>query len=220
MPAAIFDMDGVLTDSEPLIRAAATAMFAECGIAVQPEDFQPFIGAGENRYIGGVAERYGMALDLPRAKARTYQLYLEMLPGRLQPFPGAREKVRQCREAGWRTAVASGADRIKVEANLIQIGLPPGTWDGLVCGEEVAHNKPAPDIFLCAAGRLGIPPSQCVVIEDAVNGIRAARAAGMGCLAVAQTFPAEQLTFAHRVLPNLAAMTVDDLDEVLTLAQS
>ncbi len=215
MPAAIFDMDGVLTDSEPLIRAAATAMFAEMGVKVQAEDFRPFIGAGENRYIGGVAERYGVSLDLPRAKARTYQLYLDMVPGRLQPFPGARELVQQCRAAGWRTAVASGADRIKVEANLKQIGLAVKEWDALVCGEDVENNKPAPDIFLVAAGRLAMPPIQCVVIEDAVNGVNAARAAGMGCLAVAHTFTAEKLAAAHRVLPNLVKATLADLQYVL-----
>ncbi len=220
MPAAIFDMDGVLTDSEPLIRAAATAMFAEMGVKVQAEDFRPFIGAGENRYIGGVAERYGVSLDLPRAKARTYQLYLDMVPGRLQPFPGARELVQQCRAAGWRTAVASGADRIKVVANLKQIGLAVEEWDALVCGEDVENNKPAPDIFLAAAGRLAMPPAQCVVIEDAVNGVNAARAAGMGCLAVAHTFTSEKLAAAHRVLPDLAGTGMDDLQDVLAMVQT
>ena len=70
----IFDMDGVLTDSEPLINAAAIAMFKEKGLVVQPRDFLPFVGAGENRYIGGVAEQYRFPLDLPAAKRRTYEI--------------------------------------------------------------------------------------------------------------------------------------------------
>ena len=69
--AVIFDMDGVLTDSEPLINAAAVAMFKEKGLAVRPEDFVPFVGAGENRYIGGVAEKYGFIIDILDAKQRT-----------------------------------------------------------------------------------------------------------------------------------------------------
>ena len=88
--AVIFDMDGVLTDSEPLINAAAVAMFQEQGLVVQPEDFLPFVGAGEDRYIGGVAEKHGFALDLAAAKRRTYELYLALVPSRLQAFPGAR----------------------------------------------------------------------------------------------------------------------------------
>ena len=89
MRAAIFDMDGVLADSEPLICAAACEMFRERGLIVRPEDFHPFVGAGENRYIGGVAEKYGVALDIAQAKARTYELYLRMVPEKLSVFPGA-----------------------------------------------------------------------------------------------------------------------------------
>ncbi len=216
MPAVIFDMDGVLTDSEPLICAAAMAMFAEIGVTVQPGDFRPFVGAGENRYLGGVAERHGVRLDLPRAKQRTYELYLEMVPHRLRVFPGAVELVHGCRRAGWLTAVASGADRVKVNANLNLIGLPVAAWDALVCGEEVARGKPAPDIFLAVARKLEMTPAQCVVIEDAVNGVQAALAAGMGCLAVAQTFRVDQLAAAHRIRPVIADVTMTDLEEVVS----
>ncbi|HRT08934.1 MAG TPA: HAD-IA family hydrolase [Candidatus Paceibacterota bacterium] len=209
--AVIFDMDGVLTDSEPLINAAAVAMFRERGLAVQPEDFAPFVGAGEDRYLGGVAEKYSFALDLADAKRRTYEIYLEMVPKRLERFPGAVELVEGCRRAGLRVAVASSADRVKVEANLRQIGLPWETWDAVVAGEDVAAKKPAPDIFLVAAGRLGVAPGCCVVVEDAVNGVRAAKAAGMRCVAVAQTFGAERLQEADLVRPTIAQATVADL---------
>src|SRR5512141_1181411 len=104
--AVIFDMDGVLVDSEPLINAAAVAMFREKGLVVQPEDFLPFVGAGEDRYIGGVAEKYHFPLDVPAAKQRTYEIYLEFVPTRLEAFPGAYDFVRACRQAGLRVAVA------------------------------------------------------------------------------------------------------------------
>jgi len=131
----IFDMDGVLTDSEPLINAAAIGMFSEMGLKVQPDDFLPFVGAGEDRYIGGVAEKYHFPLDLPEAKRRTYEIYLQLVPTRLKAFPGALELVRACRQAGLRLAVASSADEVKITANLRQIGLPPETWDAVVTGE-------------------------------------------------------------------------------------
>ena len=82
----IFDMDGVLTDSEPLINAAAVAMFRELGLLVQPDDFLPFIGTGEDRYLGGVAEKYGFLLDGPAAKKRTYEIYLDLVPTQLRPW--------------------------------------------------------------------------------------------------------------------------------------
>jgi HAD superfamily hydrolase (TIGR01509 family) len=209
--AVIFDMDGVLTDSEPLINAAAIEMFREKGLLVRPADFQPFIGTGEDRYIGGVAELYGFALDLPAAKRRTYEIYLSLVPKELKAFPGGAELVTRCRKSGLRVAVASSADRIKVAANLAQIRLPIETWDAVVTGENVALKKPAPDIFLTAAERLGVAAQACVVIEDAVNGIEAALSAGMRCVAVAQSFAANRLSAAQVVRPTIGDVTLEDL---------
>lgn len=209
--AAIFDMDGVLTDSEPLINAAAVEMFREMGLTVRPEDFIPFVGAGENRYIGGVAEKYGFPLDIGRAKKRTYEIYLQLVPERLSAFPGAQALVHSCREARLKTAVASSADRIKIVANLRKIGLPPESWDAIVTGDEGLKTKPSPDIFLAAARLVGLAPEECVVVEDAPNGVQAAKAAGMRCVAVAQTFPPERLAGADLVRSGMTAITVADL---------
>ena len=211
MRAAIFDMDGVLADSEPLICAAACAMFRERGLIVRPEDFHPFVGAGENRYIGGVAEKYGVALDIAQAKARTYELYLRMVPEKLSVFPGAAALVAALRAEGWPCAVAFSADRIKVDANLRKIGLPDASWQAVVTAEDVERRKPDPAIFLKAAARLGVEPARCTVIEDAVNGIAAAKAAGMRCVAVATTFPAGKLAQADVVRASIAEVTLADL---------
>ncbi len=204
-------MDGVLVDSEALINAAAIAMFKEKGLSVKPEDFLPFVGAGEQRYIGGVAEKYHFPLDLTAAKQRTYEIYLELVPSRLKAFPGALDLVRACRAAGLQLAVASSADLIKVEANLIKIGLPLEAWDAVVSGENVSRKKPAPDIFLAVAERLNLPPSACVVIEDAVNGLLAARAAGMRCVAVAHTFPFKTLRDADVVRRKIGEVRLVDI---------
>jgi HAD superfamily hydrolase (TIGR01509 family) len=209
--AVIFDMDGVLTDSEPLITEAAVAMFQEKGLAVQPEDFRPFVGTGDDRYIGGVAEKYNFPIDLCSAKKRTYEIYLEQVPSELEAFPGAVELVRVFRNAGLKVAVASSADRIKIDANLKKIGLPPETWDAIVTAEDVLHKKPAPDIYLASARKLGLTPEQCVAIEDAVNGVQAAKAAGMRCVAVAQTFPPDQLQSADLVKQRISEISLDDL---------
>lgn len=204
-------MDGVLTDSEPLINAAAVAMFKEKGLLVQPEDFLPFVGAGEDRYIGGVAEKYDYPLDLPAAKRRTYEIYLDLVPQRLQAFPGACELVQACRRSRLKVAVASSADQVKVLANLRKIGLPPDVWDALVTGEDVQRKKPAPDIFLAAARVLGVEPAGCAVVEDAVNGIQAAKAAGMRCVAVAHSFPPDRLREADIVRDRISQVRVSDL---------
>jgi HAD superfamily hydrolase (TIGR01509 family) len=169
--AVIFDMDGVLTNSEPLINEAAIAMFKEKGLTVQPDDFLPFVGAGEERYVGGVAEKYGFPFDAVAGKQRTYEIYFDLVPTKLAAFPGVQELVNMCRKAGLRVAVASSADRVKVAVNLQKIGLPLEWWDAVVSGELVKHKKPAPDIFLVAAQNLNVNAADCVVVEDAVNGI-------------------------------------------------
>jgi HAD superfamily hydrolase (TIGR01509 family) len=209
--AVIFDMDGVLTDSEPLICAAAISMFAEQGLRVAAEDFRPFVGTGEDRYIGGVARKYHCKLDLASAKRRIYEIYLEMVPTRLAAFPGAQDLVKRCRQAGLRVALASSADEIKIVANLRQINLPEENWDAVVSGEVAKAKKPAPDLFLAAAARLGVRPEQCVVVEDAVNGVVAAKAAGMRCVGVAQTFTARELAGADLVRQKIAEVTLADL---------
>ena len=169
-------------------------MFSEdYGLEVQPEDFKPFVGAGENRFVGGVAQKYACEIDLPRAKARTYDIYLEVIQGALPPLRGAVEFVNRCKAAGLKCAVATSADEVKLNGNLREIGLATETFDACVNGLEVERRKPHPDIFLLAAQRIGVPPEHCLVVEDAPNGIEAAKAAGALCLGLTTSFSAEVL---------------------------
>ncbi|HKC90923.1 MAG TPA: HAD-IA family hydrolase [Candidatus Limnocylindria bacterium] len=207
----VFDMDGVLVLSEPLIAEAAIAMFAEKGHVVAPEEFRPFIGAGEDRYIGGVAEARGIRLDAVRDKARMYEIYLERIKERLRPLPGVRAFVATCRRRGLSIAVASGSDRIKVEGNLREVGLAPSLFDAIVDGTQVVRKKPAPDIFIEACRRLRLDPAACLVIEDAVNGVAAAKAAGARCLALTTSFGSGELTQADWIASDLAHVPADVL---------
>lgn len=193
----IFDMDGVLCDSEPFICRAACMMFAERhGLKVQPGDFIPFVGAGENLYLGGVAKKHGVTLDLDADKRRTYEIYLEIIRGRLQPLPGAVEFIADCRRRGLKLAVATSADRVKLDGNLAQIRLPPETFDVCINGLEVERKKPDPQIFLLAAERLGLSAGRCLVVEDAPNGIAAGKAAGSKCLGISTSFAPSELLAA------------------------
>jgi HAD superfamily hydrolase (TIGR01509 family) len=143
-------------------------------------------------------------MDLPRDKARLYQIYEEVIRGRLQALPGAHEFVADCRRRGLSIAVASGADWTKVIANLREIGMPESGFDAVVDGTQVVRKKPAPDIFLEACRRLALAPEQCLVIEDAISGVAAARAAGMRCLALTTSFDAAELSGADWIASDLA----------------
>ena len=202
--AVLFDMDGVLIDSEEYMCRAAILMFAEKGITVTESDFTPFVGMGENRYLGGVAEKYGIPIDLERDKARAYAIYGDITRGKLEPLPGVHEFIARCRALGLKLAVATSADRVKMEINIASLGLPAGTFDQTVNGLEVERKKPYPDIYLEAAKRLGVNPEACLVVEDAVSGIEAGKAAGCRCLGLTTSFPAERLRLADWICSTLA----------------
>jgi len=204
MKAVLFDMDGVLLDSEAYICAAAVEMFSEKGYPVSPNDFKAFTGMGENRYLGGVAEKYGIPFHLKPDKARTYEIYARLVRGKLELLPGARDFIGKCLQKGLKIALASSADRIKVEINLKETGLLPEMFHALVSGEEVKHKKPAPDIFLRAASLLHTPPEDCLVVEDAVSGVAAGKAAGCRVLALTTSFPEKELGGADWIVPDLA----------------
>jgi len=208
----IFDMDGVLADSEKFICQAATMMFSELGLIVHPDDFKPFIGAGENRYIGGVAEKYRLPVDIEKVKNRTYVIYQEIIKGELKPLDGAAEFVTKCRSLGLKIAIATSADKVKMEANLKEIGIPPSLFDALVNGLEVVNKKPSPEIYLKAAEKTGLKPRECLVVEDAVNGIKAAKSAGCKCLAVTNSFDRALLSEADWICDSLVEVPVKALN--------
>jgi len=208
----LFDMDGVLIDSEPFICKAALIMFSELGFRVLPEDFQPFVGMGENRYIGGVAEKHRIKIDIEQVKARTYEIYGTLVRGKLSPLPGAHEFISECRKKNFKLALATSADRIKMEINLKEIGLTRDSFHSIITGLDVKNKKPSPDIYLEAAKSLGVNPRECLVVEDAVSGIEAGKAAGCRCLAVTSSFDAELLKEADWICDSLLNVPAEVLN--------
>jgi len=210
--AVLFDMDGVLVDSEEYICKAAIQMYKNLGYTVYEEDFLPFVGKGENKYIGGVAEKYKISINIDEAKNNTYRIYGEMVHGKLSLLPGVREFIKAAKLKGLKLAVATSADKIKMEINLRETGLGIETFDATANGLEVEHKKPAPDIFLLAAKKLGVHPNNALVVEDAISGIDAALAAGCRCLALTTSFPANKLTKANWICKDLSEYPTDCLN--------
>lgn len=205
----LFDMDGVLVDSEKFICEAATRMFAEHCVYVEAEDFLPFVGTGENRYLGGVAEKYHFPLEVEQDKSRTYEIYAELVKGKLKPLNGVISFIANCRQRGLKLAVATSADKVKMEINLREIGLPAETFDATINGLEVINKKPYPEIFVKAALKLGLKPEQCLVVEDAVNGVKAAKAAGCKCLGLTTSFTSEELSEADWIAKDLSEVPLE-----------
>lgn len=208
--AVLFDCDGVLVDSEaPLARIAAMAL-RDFGIPAEPADFAPFVGMGEDAYIGGVAAQYGATFTM-ELKRHVYDKYIERCDEFVRPMPGIPELLRVLRAADWRLAMATSADRVKAVANLRILGMEDRGFDAVVTGDDVLRKKPYPDIYLEAARRCGVAPGDAWVIEDAESGIQAGKAAGMRVIGLTSTLPSARLTSAG------ADAVVDRLDQVADL---
>ena len=207
----LFDMDGVLVDSESYICSAAIMMFKEIGVTALPEDFKPFTGMGENRYIGGVAEKHSVRVNIDKVKARTYELYEKLVAEKLFALPGSHEFIAKCKRKGLKLALATSADRVKMEVNLREIGLSSDTFNSIITGLDVEKKKPAPDIYIKAAKNLGLEPHECLVVEDAISGVKAGKTAGCKCLAVTTSFEASALSEADWICRSLLEVP----DEVL-----
>lgn len=205
----IFDMDGVLVDSEPAITMASIESLNErFGISAKHGDFKEFTGMGDDRFIGGVAAKYGKEYDVG-LKLRAYEIYTAK-KHRVKVFPKAKKLIHNIAGLGLGCAVASASDLVKVKVNIQKIGLgrsivPLTTEDSdkkakrplhIISGTDVRNKKPDPEIFLKAAETAGVPPEASLVIEDAVSGVQAAKAAGMKCIAVTTSFKRKVLLAA------------------------
>ncbi len=193
--AVLFDMDGVLVNSEPVITEAAIRGLREFGVEAAAADFHAFTGMGEDRFIGGVAELHGVPYHTGM-KERVYEIYGNIVDERIGRYQGTLPLLHRLRTAGIAIALASAADLVKVQLNLRAAAIPEELFTALVSGDDVAAKKPAPDIYLAAAKGCGVHPTRCVVVEDALSGIAAAQAAGARCVAVTTSFPRERLLAA------------------------
>jgi HAD superfamily hydrolase (TIGR01509 family) len=202
MTAAIFDCDGTLVDSEPLARTAWERTLARHGYTATDEDFTTVTGLPYARTHAYFAKR----VDLPSAEAvwvaYSEGLY-ELFDTSLTVFADAVGAVHELRARGIRVAVASSSRRERLDRTLARAGLAD-LFEVTVAGDEIEHGKPAPDMFLVAAERLGVAPEGCVAIEDSPPGVAAALAAGMVTIGVRRE-PGAVLDGAHVVVDELSA---------------
>lgn len=195
--AIILDMDGVIADTNPFHRLAWRRFAAEVGREVSEESLRRHVFGW--RTEEAIVNLWGTPADGPaevaRMASRKEATYRELARGRLQATPGLETFVRRVRAAGLRLGLATSACRENVEMVLGTLGLD-GVFDAVVVGEEVRVAKPNPEIFLEAARRLDVEPARCLVVEDSLSGIAAARAAGMRCVALTTTHTEQELLAA------------------------
>jgi HAD superfamily hydrolase (TIGR01509 family) len=207
-PAAIlFDMDGLLLDTERLIRDTMIAAMADLGFAMTAADYAELIGRPEAASAAIMAARFGPGLDYDDLRQRV-ALHIERHHGGTRPLkPGAAALLAQVHSAGIPAAIVTSTDAAQARSHLGHAGLLTGVAV-LIGGDDVANGKPHPEPYLAAAARLGIAPAAALALEDSHNGIIAAHAAGVPVIMVPDLLPA-----TPAIAPRLLAVA-DDLHQV------
>lgn len=208
--AAIFDWDGVVVDSSRLHVLSWEQLAGEEGRGLPPMHHLGSLGLKTQAVITDLLDWTRDQAEVTRLTLRKEEIFREMArSGRLQAQAGVLDFLRGLGARGIPCAVGSSAPRLNIEAGMDALSAQ-GLFRATVSGDDVTRGKPAPDIFLCAAERIGAVPGRCVVFEDAPAGVAAARAAGMRVVGVLTTHDESQLKDAHRFVPGFEAVTADD----------
>jgi HAD superfamily hydrolase (TIGR01509 family) len=210
--AVVFDMDGVLIDSEPVWERVRRKLVAEYGGQWAPDAQDRLMGMSTAEWSAYMSEDLGMRLPPPQVAKLVTVAVMAEYQAHLPLLPGAVDAVREL-SARWPLAIASSAPKSLIEAVLDASGLRPA-FAAAVSSEEVPRGKPAPDVYLEATNRLGVPPEACAAVEDSSNGLRSAAAAGLAVIAVPRPeYPpaADALDQARLVLDSLTELTSDTI---------
>ena len=190
--AVLFDIDGVLIDSEPVIARESVAVFKKFGIDVDTSLYGPYIGAGDKTFIDGIAEYYNHPLDFEKTNAALYEAYEKAIVEE-GPMAGVTDLFSSLKLAGIKIALASSAPMFKIRMNLKAIKEEESFFDAIISGDDITRNKPNSEIYLKAAKALNENIEDCLVVEDSLNGVIAGYNAGAAVLGITSSFKPNDL---------------------------
>lgn len=212
MKAFIFDMDGVLLDSEPLHFASDMKTMRHFGIEITREELEEFVGMVDREMLRTLKQRYNAPHSV--AEMMEYQRNAKvasLMASDIGPIDGIRELLAELEAHHIRLAVASSSPRRLIDASLAKLAITP-YFEITLSGEEVAQGKPAPDIYLEVARQLDVTPGECVVLEDSGAGVKAAKSANMKCIGFLNPSSGNQdLSGADLVVRSIREISMKDL---------
>ncbi len=212
--AVIWDMDGVIADTGPYHFKAWQEVFQKRGVNFTEENFQRNFGQRNDTIIRNVLGEQISQDEIDAITGEKETDFRHRVIQNIKPLPGAIKLLKSLSEHGFKIALASSAPMENIQ--LVTQGLGINNYfHSIVSGRDVTEGKPSPQGFLLAAKKLGIAPQNCIIIEDAVAGVTAAKRAGMRCIAVTNTHPRESLTGADLVIDTLETVSVTDLEQLL-----
>lgn len=217
--AIVFDCDGVLVDSEGLAWRAWREVLKSRGYEPSEAEINDLLGRSADEILNYFSTRAGIT-DFTQVKTALESTMMELFEEHLERYEDALSLAAEARVCGLRIAVASSSDHRRVVRTLDIAGIAD-LAEVLVAGDDVPNGKPAPDVYLEAARQLGIPPSECIAVEDSPVGVSAALAAGMFVVAVVRPHADRQgLAAASLVVERLSSDVLDGVSEIIRTARS
>ena len=210
MKAVIFDMDGVLVDSQPYHFKADIDTMAEYGVIKDQKFYESFAGTLTADRMRTLKEMFGLDVPVEEMTIKRENMILDIMGKEdIKPVSGIPEFLRSIKEKGLTTAVASSSDYKLINLILDRLKIAQ-YFDSVTSGSDVKRGKPSPDVFLLAAERIGIGPSECLVVEDSENGVKAAKAAGMKALGyINPTSGKQDLSLADFITDDFKKISID-----------
>lgn len=181
--AVLFDMDGLLVDTETVGTEVAVRICRELGIELTREEKSSFVGVTDEKFYKELFEKRNLSHDVQGVLRNHFDVYEDLLLKEATPFPGAQSLPRELRAKGYRLALVSGSTAHQINIILSQLRIKE-QFDIIISEGDVVHGKPDPEGYLLAAQRMGVASAECVVLEDATTGIKAAKKAGMRVIGV------------------------------------
>lgn len=210
MKAVIFDMDGVLVDSQPYHFKADIDTMAEYGVIKDQKFYESFAGTLTADRMRTLKEMFGLDVPVEEMTIKRENMILDIMGKEdIKPVLGIPEFLRSIKEKGLTTAVASSSDYKLINLILDRLKIAK-YFDSVTSGSDVKRGKPSPDVFLLAAERIGIEPAECLVVEDSENGVKAAKAAGMKALGyINPTSGKQDLSLADFITDDFKKISID-----------
>lgn len=211
----IFDMDGVVVNTEPLAHTAGTEVYKSLGITVPDDVYASFTGNSDKNIIAKLKNLYDIKLThdelLEAFNNRYFQVFEESVD--LSLMPGVKQLIQELHSKGIKLILASSSTKRKIDAVFTRFGLYP-YFDAIVSGEDFEESKPNPAIFIEAVRLSGFSKEECIVIEDSTNGIRAAKGTGIYCIGYVsgEGFP-QDTSEADSIITNFAEL---DYNTIIT----
>lgn len=213
--AVLWDLDGVIADTWAAHFVTWQRAMAESGRPFGEADFRRIFGIANTDAVRLLLGETISSHEMAQVSERKEALFREMVQSHVSLMPGVQTWLERLGQQGYRQAVASSAPRPNIEVLLYMLDIGP-YFQATISADDVTKGKPDPAIFLKAAAALEVSPARCVVVEDAIAGVEAARRAGMACLAVATTQPAEKLSDADLVVERLTDLADDAFERLLS----